>query len=142
LKPRSRGAPGLLLVDELAHTNAPGLRHTKRWQDVADVLEAGIDVWTTLTIQHLESLNDQVARITGVRVAEMLPDTVLGLASEIELIDLPPAELRIRLEQGRIYRSDLARRALDGFFRPGNLASLREMALGRVVQHVDRDIAS
>jgi len=134
--------PGLLLVDELAHTNAPGLRHTKRWQDVADVLEAGIDVWTTLNVQHLESLNDQVARITGVRVAETLPDTVLGLASEIELIDLPPAELRVRLEQGRIYRPDLARRALDGFFRPGNLASLREMALRRVAQHVDRDIAS
>ncbi|MDD2862099.1 MAG: DUF4118 domain-containing protein [Acidiphilium sp.] len=134
--------PGLLLVDELAHTNAPGLRHTKRWQDVADVLEAGIDVWTTLNVQHLESLNDQVARITGVRVAETLPDTVLGLASEIELIDLPPAELRVRLEQGRIYRPDLARRALDGFFRHGNLASLREMALRRVAQHVDRDIAS
>ncbi|HQT86389.1 MAG: histidine kinase [Acidiphilium sp. 37-64-53] len=134
--------PGLLLVDELAHTNAPGLRHTKRWQDVADVLEAGIDVWTTLNIQHLESLNDQVARITGVRVAETLPDTVLGLASEIELIDLTPAELRVRLEQGRIYRPDLARRALDGFFRSGNLASLREMALRRVAQHVDRDIAS
>lgn len=134
--------PGLLLVDELAHTNAAGLRHAKRWQDVADVLEAGIDVWTTLNVQHLESLNDQVARITGVRVAETLPDTVLGLASEIELIDLPPAELRTRLEQGRIYRPDLARRALDGFFRPGNLASLREMALRRVAQHVDRDIAS
>ncbi|MCW8305544.1 DUF4118 domain-containing protein [Acidiphilium sp. PA] len=134
--------PGLLLVDELAHTNAPGLRHTKRWQDVADVLQAGIDVWTTLNVQHLESLNDQVARITGVRVAETLPDTVLGLASEIELIDLPPAELRVRLEQGRIYRPDLARRALDGFFRAGNLASLREMALRRVAQHVDRDIAS
>ncbi|MGC9271437.1 DUF4118 domain-containing protein, partial [Acidiphilium sp.] len=134
--------PGLLLVDELAHTNAPGLRHAKRWQDVADILHAGIDVWTTLNVQHLESLNDQVARITGVRVAETLPDTVLGLAAEIELIDLPPAELRIRLEQGRIYRPDLARRALDGFFRPGNLASLREMALRRVAQHVDRDIAS
>ena len=133
--------PALLLVDELAHTNAPGLRHAKRWQDVADVLEAGIDVWTTLNVQHLESLNDQVARITGIRVAETLPDTVLGLAAEIELIDLPPAELRLRLEQGRIYRPDLARRALDGFFRPGNLAALREMALRRVAQHVDRDIA-
>ncbi|MDX5929892.1 sensor histidine kinase KdpD [Acidiphilium acidophilum] len=134
--------PALLLVDELAHTNAPGLRHAKRWQDIADILDAGIDVWTTLNIQHLESLNDQVARITGVRVTETLPDTVLGLAAEIELIDLPPAELRTRLEQGRIYRPDLARRALDGFFRPGNLASLREMALRRAAQHVDRDIAS
>jgi two-component system sensor histidine kinase KdpD len=134
--------PALLLVDELAHTNAPGLRHSKRWQDVVDILEAGIDVWTTLNVQHLESVHDQVARITGVRVAETLPDTVLGLAAEIELIDLPPAELRARLEQGRIYRPDLARRALDGFFRPGNLAALREMALRRVAQHVDRDIAT
>ncbi|OZB41063.1 MAG: histidine kinase [Acidiphilium sp. 34-60-192] len=134
--------PALLLVDELAHTNAPGLRHSKRWQDVVDILEAGIDVWTTLNVQHLESVHDQVARITGVRVAETLPDTVLGLATEIELIDLPPAELRVRLEQGRIYRPDLARRALDGFFRPGNLAALREMALRRVAQHVDRDIAT
>ncbi|MCF3946507.1 sensor histidine kinase KdpD [Acidiphilium sp. AL] len=134
--------PGLLLVDELAHTNAPGLRHAKRWQDVAAVLEAGIDVWTTLNVQHLESLNDQVARITGVRVAETLPDTVLGLATEIELIDLPPAELRTRLEQGRIYRPDVARQALGGFFREGNLAALREMALRRVAQHVDRNIAT
>ncbi|HEX7390840.1 MAG TPA: DUF4118 domain-containing protein, partial [Acidiphilium sp.] len=137
-----RRRPGLLLVDELAHTNAPGLRHTKRWQDVAEVLEAGIDVWTTLNVQHLESLNDQVARITGVRVAETLPDTVLGLAAEIELIDLPPAELRTRLEQGRVYRPDLARQALGGFFREGNLAALREMALRRVAEHVDRDIAT
>ncbi len=134
--------PALLLVDELAHTNAPGLRHAKRWQDIVDILDAGIDVWTTLNVQHLESVHDQVARITGVRVAETLPDTVLTLATEIELIDLPPAELRTRLEQGRIYRPDLARRALDGFFRPGNLAALREMALRRVAQQVDRDIAT
>ena len=134
--------PALLLVDELAHTNAPGLRHAKRWQDVAALLEAGINVWTTLNVQHLESLNDQVARITGIRVAETLPDTVLGLADDIELIDLPPEELRTRLKQGLVYRPDVARRALGGFFRPGNLAALREMALRRVAQHVDRDIAA
>jgi two-component system sensor histidine kinase KdpD len=134
--------PALLLVDELAHTNAPGLRHAKRWQDVASLLDAGIDVWTTLNIQHLESLNDAVARITGVRVTETLPDTALALADEIELIDLPPAELRQRLSEGRVYRADLARRALSGFFREGNLAALREMALRRVAQHVDQDIAA
>ena len=134
--------PELLLVDELAHTNAPGLRHAKRWQDVAALLDAGIDVWTTLNVQHLESLNDQVARITGVRVSETLPDTVLGLASEIELIDLPPAELRARLEQGQVYKPAMARRALSGFFREGNLAALREMALRRAAQHVERDIAA
>ena len=134
--------PGLLLVDELAHTNAPGLRHAKRWQDVQDVLEAGINVWTTLNVQHLESLNDQVARITGVRVAETLPDTVLDLADEIELVDLPPAELRTRLTEGRIYRPDVAGRALEGFFREGNLGALRELALRRVAQRVDKDVAT
>ncbi len=132
--------PALILVDELAHTNPPGLRHAKRWQDVSALLAAGIDVWTTLNVQHLESLNDQIARITGVRVAETLPDSVLDLASEIELIDLPPGELRARLTEGRIYRPDVARRALDGFFREGNLAALREIALRRAAQHVDRDI--
>ncbi|HQU01069.1 MAG TPA: sensor histidine kinase KdpD, partial [Acetobacteraceae bacterium] len=132
--------PGLLLVDELAHTNIPGLRHKKRWQDVREILEAGIDVWATLNIQHLESLNDSVARITGVRVGETVPDTVMDMADEIELIDLPPAELRARLTEGRVYRPDLARRALDGFFREGNLGALREMALRRAAQHVDRDV--
>ncbi len=134
--------PALLLLDELAHTNAPGLRQAKRWQDVLTLLDAGINVWTTLNVQHLESLNDQVARITGIRVAETLPDTVLGLADDIELIDLPPEELRTRLTQGLVYRPDVARRALNGFFRAGNLAALREMALRRVAQHVDRDIAT
>ncbi len=134
--------PALLLVDELAHTNAPGLRHAKRWQDVQDVLEAGIDVWTTVNVQHLESLNDPVARITGIRVAETIPDTVLDMADEIELIDLPPAELRTRLTEGRIYRPDVAGRALSGFFREGNLGALREMALRRVAQRVDKDVTS
>jgi two-component system sensor histidine kinase KdpD len=132
--------PALLLVDELAHTNAPGLRHTKRWQDVQEVLEAGIDVWSTINVQHLESLNDQIARITGVRVAETVPDTVLDLADEIELIDLPPAELRARLQEGHIYRADVAARALDGFFREGNLGALREIALRRAAQRIDRDV--
>lgn len=134
--------PGLLLVDELAHTNAPGLRHGKRWQDVREIIDAGINVWTTLNIQHLESLNDPVARITGVRVAETIPDTVLDLADEIELIDLPPAELRSRLSEGKIYRPDVAGRALGGFFREGNLGALREMALRRAAQRVDKDVAS
>ena len=135
--------PALLLIDELAHTNATGLRHEKRWQDVKEILDAGgIDVWTTMNVQHLESLNDPVARITGVRVAETIPDTVLDLADEIELIDLPPAELRARLTEGKIYRRDVAGRALEGFFREGNLGALREMALRRVAQHVDRNVAS
>jgi two-component system sensor histidine kinase KdpD len=134
--------PALILIDELAHTNAPGSRHPKRWQDVQELIEAGIDVWATLNVQHLESLNDPVARITGVRVAETLPDSVLDLADEIELIDLPPAELRARLTEGRIYRRDVAQRALDGFFREGNLAALREMALRRAATRVDRDVTS
>ena len=132
--------PGLLLVDELAHTNAPGSRHAKRWEDVRDVLDAGIDVWATLNVQHLESLNEAVARITGVRVTETLPDKVLELADDLELIDLPPAELQARLKDGRIYRPDVAKRALDGFFREGNLAALREIALRRVAEHVDGDM--
>ncbi len=132
--------PQLLLVDELAHTNAPGLRHTKRWQDVQEVLEAGIDVWSTVNVQHLESLNDQVARITGIRVAETIPDTVLDMADEIELIDLPPAELRGRLQEGHIYRPDVAARALKDFFREGNLGALREMALRRAAQRIDKDV--
>ena len=129
--------PALILIDELAHSNAPGSRHARRWEDVAELLEAGIPVWTTLNIQHLESLNDTVLRITGVRVSETLPDHVLELANEIELIDLSPADLRSRLAQGRIYRPDVATRALGGFFREGNLQALREIALRRAAQHVD-----
>ncbi len=133
--------PKLLLMDELAHTNVPGSRHHKRWEDVEELLDAGIDVWATLNVQHLESQNDAVARITGVRVRETLPDKVLEQADEIELIDLPPAELRARLEQGRIYRPDVAKRAMDGFFREGNLTALREMALRRTAQRVDADVS-
>ena len=129
--------PALLLVDELAHRNAPGSRHARRWEDVAELLAAGIPVWTTLNIQHLESLNDSVARITGVRVSETLPDHVLDLADEIELVDLSPGDLRARLAGGQVYRPDMAKRALDGFFREGNLQALREIALRRAAQHVD-----
>jgi two-component system sensor histidine kinase KdpD len=132
--------PGLLLVDELAHTNAPGSRHRKRWEDVAELLEAGIDVWATLNVQHLESLNDDVARITGVRVAETLPDRVLEMADEIEFIDVTPAELRARLRDGKIYPAATAARALDNFFREGNLAALREIGLRRAAAHVDQDV--
>lgn len=132
--------PALLLVDELAHTNAPGSRHAKRWEDVAALIAEGINVWATLNVQHLESLNDDIARMTGVRVTETLPDQVLDSADEIELIDVPPAELRQRLAEGRIYRPDTARRALDGFFKEGNLASLREVALRRAAAHVDDDV--
>jgi two-component system, OmpR family, sensor histidine kinase KdpD len=132
--------PGLLLVDELAHTNAPGSRHAKRWEDVKELLDAGIPVWTTVNVQHLESLNDDVARITGVRPSETLPDRVLEMAHEIELVDLPPAELRNRMKEGRIYRPDTARRALDGFFREGNLSALREMALRCAAARVDNDV--
>ena len=132
--------PGLILIDELAHTNVPGSTHAKRWEDVAELLEAGIPVWATLNVQHLESLNDDVARITGVRVTETLPDQVLELAAEIELIDITPSELRKRLTEGKIYRPETARRALNAFFREGNLTALREIALRRVAQHVDADV--
>ena len=134
--------PGLLLVDELAHTNAPGSRHNKRWEDVAELLDAGIDVWATLNVQHLESLNDDVARITGVRVTETLPDRVMEMADEIEFVDVSPSDLRTRLRDGQIYRPDVAARALDSFFREGNLAALREIGLRRAAQYVDQDVRS
>ncbi len=129
--------PGLLLVDELAHTNAPGSRHAKRWQDVLELIESGIDVYTTLNVQHLESLNDVVAQVTGVLVRETLPDSVLEQADEIELIDLPADELLKRLADGKVYIADQAQRAAQGFFRPGNLIALREMALRRTADRVD-----
>ncbi|WP_149536955.1 sensor histidine kinase [Siccirubricoccus phaeus] len=134
--------PGILLLDELAHSNAPGSRHPKRWQDVAELREAGIEVWTTMNVQHLESLSEAVARVTGVRVAETVPDRVLAEADAVELIDIPPAELIERLRQGKVYRPDQAGRALRGFFREGNLAALREMALRRVAERVDADVTS
>jgi two-component system sensor histidine kinase KdpD len=132
--------PQVLLLDELAHTNATGSRHAKRWQDVEELREAGIEVWTTMNVQHLESLSEAVARVTGVRVAETVPDSVLAEADAVELIDIPPAELIERMRQGRIYRPDQASRALKGFFREGNLAALREMALRRTAERVDADV--
>ena len=129
--------PELILVDELAHTNAPGSRHARRWQDVAELLQAGIDVWTTLNVQHLESLSDVVAQITGVPVRETLPDTFVRQADEIELIDLPPDELLQRLRDGKVYLPETAGRALEEFFRKGNLIALRELALRTTADRVD-----
>ena len=128
--------PQLALVDELAHDNAPGSRHPKRWMDVQELLAAGIDVWTTMNVQHVESLNDVVAQITHVRVRETVPDSVLDRA-EIELIDLTPDELRERLHEGKVYVPEAATRALDHYFSPGNLTALRELALRRTAERVD-----
>ncbi len=132
--------PGILLVDELAHTNAPGSRHAKRWQDVLELIDAGISVYTTLNVQHLDSLNDQVAQITGVVVRETIPDSVLDQADDVELIDLPVEELRRRLEGGKVYIPDQAQRAMESFFRPGNLTALRELALRRTADCVDAQV--
>lgn len=132
-----RRRPGLLLVDELAHTNAPGSRHAKRWQDVEELLAAGIDVYTTVNVQHLESLNDLVARITHVVVRETVPDSVLEAADQVALIDLPPDELLQRLREGKVYLPQQAERAAKGFFRKGNLIALRQMALRKAAEQVD-----
>jgi len=132
--------PDLVLVDELAHTNAPDCLHPKRWQDVAELLFAGINVYSTLNVQHLESLNDVVARITGVRVRETVPDKILEQADEVELVDLTPTELVERLNQGKVYAPELAGRALEKFFNPGNLAALRELALRRTADRVDDQV--
>ena len=129
--------PALLLVDELAHTNAPESRHPKRWQDVEELIRAGINVHTTVNVQHLESLTDVVARITGVRVAETVPDAVLERADAIELIDLTPQDLITRLSEGKIYAQHLAGRARESFFKPGNLTALRELSLRVAAQTVD-----
>jgi two-component system sensor histidine kinase KdpD len=129
--------PQLALVDEFAHTNAPGARHPKRYHDVHELLEAGIDVYTTLNIQHLESLNDAVAQITGIVVRETIPDRVLDEAAEIKLVDLPPDELIQRLKEGKVYVPDAAAVAVERFFRKGNLTALREMALRRAAGRVD-----
>jgi two-component system sensor histidine kinase KdpD len=129
--------PALILVDELAHTNAPGMRHPKRWQDVEELRGAGIDVLTTLNVQHLETLNDVIAQITGVRVQETLPDHVFDDADEVELVDLPADDLLSRLAAGKIYVPEQARHALEGFFRKGNLMALRELALRATAERVD-----
>ena len=129
--------PALLIVDELAHSNAPGSRHPKRHQDIAELIHAGINVWTALNIQHLESLSDLVARIAGIPVRETVPDVVLKTADEVILVDLPPAELIARLNEGKVYLPDNAARALDGFFKPATLTALRELALRRAADRVD-----
>jgi two-component system sensor histidine kinase KdpD len=129
--------PTLVLVDELAHTNAPGSRHEKRWQDVEELLAAGISVYTTLNVQHLESLNDVVAQITGIQVRETIPDNVFDAADEVELADLTPDDLLTRLRQGKVYFAEQAERAREQFFRKGNLIALRELALRRVAERVD-----
>ncbi|MBK7874911.1 MAG: sensor histidine kinase KdpD [Planctomycetes bacterium] len=129
--------PTLILVDELAHTNAPGSRHARRWQDVHELLEAGIDVYTTLNVQHVESLNDVVASITGVAVRETVPDSILDRADEIELVDLSPDDLLARLAAGKVYVPQRAELAAANFFRKGNLIALRELALRRTAERVD-----
>jgi two-component system sensor histidine kinase KdpD len=129
--------PDLVLIDELAHTNAAGLEHEKRYEDIADVLEAGIDVFSTVNVQHLESLNDQVAELTGVRVRETVPDSVLGAADEVVLIDLTPEALIVRLRAGKIYPGENVQAALDNFFRIENLAALREVSLRQVAEDVE-----
>ncbi len=129
--------PDLLLVDEYAHSNAPSSRHPKRWQDVEELLAAGINVWTTLNVQHLDSLVDVVWRITGVRVRETVPDGALSLADDIELVDITPEELRERLDVGKVYAPETATLAGANFFKPENLTALRELALRRVAQTVD-----
>ena len=134
--------PRLVLVDELAHTNAPGSRHLKRYQDVEELLESGINVWSTLNVQHLESLNDVVERIAGIKVRETLPDGVLRQADEIELVDLPPPELLKRLAEGKVYVPEQAQRAIANFFSPGNLTALREMALRQAAERVDAQMLS
>ncbi len=132
--------PQLVLVDELAHTNAPASRHPKRYQDVEELLEAGISVYTTLNIQHLESLNDVIAQITGVRMQETVPDRLLDEADEIELIDLPPEELLNRLKEGKVYVPEQASRAIEKYFRQGNLTALRELTMRRAAERVDNQM--
>lgn len=129
--------PQLVLVDELAHSNAEGSRHPKRWQDVDELLDAGIDVFSTMNVQHIESLNDIVAKITGVRVRETVPDSMLEQAHELKLVDLPPDELLERLRDGKVYLGAQAQRALENFFKKGNLIALRELALRHTAERVD-----
>jgi two-component system sensor histidine kinase KdpD len=131
---------GLVLLDELAHTNAPGSRHPKRWQDILELLDRGIDVWTTVNVQHLESLNDIVSSITGIRVWETVPDRVFDEADEVVVVDLPPDELLERLTAGKVYLPQQAERAIRNFFRKGNLLALRELALRRTADRVDSEM--
>jgi two-component system sensor histidine kinase KdpD len=129
--------PELCLIDELAHTNAPGVEHEKRYEDVRDVLEAGIDVFSTVNVQHLESLNDQITQLTGSRTRETIPDEVLSMADEVVLIDLTPEALIARLKAGKVYRPERVQAALNNFFKIENLAALRETALRQVAEDVE-----
>ncbi|MGB6976652.1 MAG: DUF4118 domain-containing protein [Gammaproteobacteria bacterium] len=132
--------PGLILIDEMAHTNAPGARHDKRWQDIEEILNNGIDVHTTLNVQHVESLNDVVAQIIGIRVKETVPDSTLELADTIELVDLPPEELLVRLQEGKVYIPEQVGLAKENFFRKGNLIALRDLALRVTAECVETQV--
>jgi two-component system, OmpR family, sensor histidine kinase KdpD len=132
-----RRSPEVCLIDELAHTNAPGVEHEKRYEDIEDILDTGTDVLSTLNVQHLESLNDQVAELSGARVRETVPDSVLGRADEVVLIDLSPEALLARLRAGKVYPPERIEAALNGFFRIENLAALREVALRQVAEEVE-----
>lgn len=132
--------PEWVLIDELAHTNAPGARHAKRWQSVEELLGAGINVISTVNVQHLESMNDTVFEITGVRVRETVPDRIVDGADEVVLVDLTPQALINRLRRGSVYTADMVPRALEHFFRPGNLGALRELALRKTAQEVDDEL--
>jgi two-component system, OmpR family, sensor histidine kinase KdpD len=132
-----RRAPELCLIDELAHTNCPGTEHAKRYEDIADVLAAGIDVFSTVNVQHLETLNDQVAELTGIRVRETVPDSVLGTADDIVLVDIPPESLIERLVAGKVYPGERIQTALNNFFKIENLSALREVALRQVAEEVE-----
>jgi len=133
-------APDVVLIDELAHQNAPDMRNRKRWQDVQDILAAGINVHSTLNVQHLQSLNDIVTQVTGIRVQETVPDAIVAEATELRLIDLAPEALIERLRQGKVYPPEQTARALDKFFRLGNLTALRELALRTVADQTDDDL--
>jgi two-component system sensor histidine kinase KdpD len=132
-----RRAPELCLIDELAHTNAPGVEHSKRCQDIHDVLTAGIDVYSTVNVQHLESLNDQVAELTGIRVRETVPDAILGSADDVVLIDITPESLIQRLQAGKVYPGERVQSALQNFFKIENLSALREVALRQVAEEIE-----
>ncbi len=132
--------PNIILVDELAHTNAPGLRHPKRWEDVEELLDAGINVYTTLNVQHLESLNDMIRETTGVQVRETVPDSIFDEADSVEVVDLPPGELRERVRQGKVYVPDKAAQAMENFFRGPNLGALREITFRRTADRTHAHI--
>jgi two-component system sensor histidine kinase KdpD len=137
-----RRKPDVVLVDELAHTNVPGSRNKKRYEDVLDILSAGISVITTVNVQHLESLNDAVLQVTGVRVRETVPDRILQLADEVQLIDVTPETLQQRMREGKIYASENIQQALGSFFKTGNLIALRELALREIADDVDERLES